>query len=342
VIALGLLAVLAGLSQAAGIKTVPLEGLTLPLTGPAASVKNPLGPENLALSINPASPLAPAPGLTIAQTAVTAAARIPPAASSDPKDPKAASSEFRPAAQPQERDDKRDTGAQETAEELVRRLLKKGREESRELAAAFDGEAALMAVGLEAPADGEVRKTRHGEYTLAFTEVSEEGSQTVLLERWEGPHGGLWVQHKRGLSSWMMREYRGKTKPFKGLPHSAHAEFEITAQKRLWGIVETAPENGPSSVMVDAKKAFKDAAEYLDGQYSGIKGSWTYGTNLAIFNKLTGEGKSPEVAALATWTGQRAVELGYTKVVFSGEGLKQLQTGVPGKYEAMSALFRRP
>ena len=65
-----------------------------------------------------------------------------------------------------------------------------------------------------------------------------------------------------------------------------------------------------------------------------IKGSWSYGDNLAEFNKLLLEGLTEEEAALGTWTGKQAQAVGFGKV--------RVRTyGSPGDYEKVEAYFTR-
>jgi hypothetical protein len=342
-----LAALLSGPARAADVKKLPGQIVTPLVSGPA--VTPPLAPPAADPALRAAAlpGLGPLPQAAAAEAAANANARVPAEAkaASDPArlaSAPALEAAARGEAQTQAEGERGDAAAEQSARDLVRRLLKGVGDEREQLNARFDGAKALADAGLEAPVQGEQRQTRHGLYTLAFTETRRERGLTVLLERWEGPGGGLWVEHKRGRSSWQMKEYRGKAKPGLGLPPTAYAEFELSKRGRFFGNVETAPEDGPTSVMIDAKKAFHAAYRHLSGQFEGIKGSWTFGSNLAAFNRLTGEGKTPEEAAFGTWTGQRAAELGYTKVVFSGEGLAELETGVPGKYEKMSALFLKP
>ena len=72
---------------------------------------------------------------------------------------------------------------------------------------------------------------------------------------------------------------------------------------------------------------------HFGGKVRGIKGEWTYETNLMKFNELTAGGKSAREAALGTWTGEQAAANGYRNVI-----VRSLE-GKPGSYTKVDVLF---
>jgi autotransporter adhesin len=80
---------------------------------------------------------------------------------------------------------------------------------------------------------------------------------------------------------------------------------------------------------------FKEILNHFEGKFDGIRGAWSYGDNLAKFNKLTGEGKSLKEAALGTWTGEQAIAAGYAKVTVRSF------MGTPGAYTKVDVLFHK-
>lgn len=240
------------------------------------------------------------------------------------------------------------------SESLVRDLLARLRDEGASRESSFDGSFEKTPVESfpDAHESGAVLQTRGGAYTLAWTKSksSRDGTITVF-ERWNGADGKTaWVRRKRGPDTWDVSEWHGKLAPLGfepdglALPAAHYAEFNLMSNGRLGSNIET--KSGPDkpfvSAFVDAKKSFAAALAWFGDKIGGIKGTWVYGDNLAEFNRLTGLGMTPEEAALATWTGERAAKAGYTKVVFSPEMLKHLREAKPGEYKSMAALFLKP
>ncbi len=91
------------------------------------------------------------------------------------------------------------------------------------------------------------------------------------------------------------------------------------------------------SELLKGHEQFTNILSHFEGQFTSIKGSWQYGTNLAKFNKLTGGAKplSNEAAAAATWTGQQAAAAGYTVSKVDPQG------GTPGNYTTVQAWFTK-
>jgi hypothetical protein len=68
---------------------------------------------------------------------------------------------------------------------------------------------------------------------------------------------------------------------------------------------------------------------------TAVVGSWTYGDNLAIVNRLTGGGMSLTDAALQTTTARYAATRQYVRVAVSSV------LGTPGRYTRVRVLFTK-
>lgn len=88
---------------------------------------------------------------------------------------------------------------------------------------------------------------------------------------------------------------------------------------------------------ISGKQMFQMVMGHFGDRIKIIQGNWSYGDNLAAFNKLVADGTPLKTAARATWTGQRAAEYGFTSVRIS----RQIPR-TEGGYSAVSADFRRP
>lgn len=93
--------------------------------------------------------------------------------------------------------------------------------------------------------------------------------------------------------------------------------------------IEAGPEANPRG-----KVLFKEMINHFGDTAKGVVGSWTYGDNLAAFNRLTAQGVSLEEAAAQTWTGMQATRNGFMKV-------KVIAEGAPGAYTRVLAKFTR-
>ncbi len=101
------------------------------------------------------------------------------------------------------------------------------------------------------------------------------------------------------------------------------------------GMVEFAVEAGPEATP-RGSVLFEQMMDHFGGSAKGVVGSWTYGSNLAEFNALTGQGMSAEQAAAATWTGTQAARQGFSAV-------NVVRTvGNPGAYTKVLVNFTRP
>ncbi|GAA2135578.1 hypothetical protein GCM10009760_14270 [Kitasatospora kazusensis] len=88
---------------------------------------------------------------------------------------------------------------------------------------------------------------------------------------------------------------------------------------------------------ISGKQMFQMVMEHFGDRVEMIQGNWSYGDNLAAFNKLIAEGMPEKTAARATWTGLRAADYGFTSVRIS-----RAVPAADGGYAAVSADFRRP
>jgi hypothetical protein len=111
------------------------------------------------------------------------------------------------------------------------------------------------------------------------------------------------------------------------------AEAHLEGDGELSLSFRTVLENGQRSEVLRGEEQFERVMLHFGGQVKSIRGSWSYGSNLAAFNKATGAGRAAEKAALETWTGEQAVAQGYAKVqVVSLEGQ-------PGAYTKVVVRF---
>ena len=117
---------------------------------------------------------------------------------------------------------------------------------------------------------------------------------------------------------------------------SFHAVASLEDGDELVIALRTRRPDGTRSAVLRGREQFENILQHFDGQFSGIRGSWTYGDNLAEVNRLTADGLSIEEAARRSWTGQRAADAGYTRVV-----VRELEGG-PGAYSEIQVFFTRP
>lgn len=153
-------------------------------------------------------------------------------------------------------------------------------------------------------------------------------------ELFEKDGRSVWVLHRKVGDGEAIYEYEGPEMPAAGTPAPHLAVFSVK-EGTLFSHIDTR-----GSSLLNAKAEFR--AQIAKRSPSGIKGTWTFGDNLAEFNRLTGAGMSAEEAALKTWTGQRAAEAGFTKVAFSPVTSQKLRAEKPGAYSAIAVLFEKP
>lgn len=90
------------------------------------------------------------------------------------------------------------------------------------------------------------------------------------------------------------------------------------------------------------KEEFHRIIRHFDGRFDQVLATWLPAQKdelsdvLEQFNRLTGEGMSPEEAAIKTWAGERAKEAGYDAVSF------HTLEGTPGAYTKVKVRFRKP
>lgn len=180
--------------------------------------------------------------------------------------------------------------------------------------------------------------------TLPQVRVDRAGSAWELVEhsnahgveqgRYENKGRSLWLTKALSPNGFLIKEYAEK-------PTAIANETGVASFSLKNGVLVSNVES-TGATLINAKAEFKAAVSRFDGELEGIKGTWVFGDNLEEFNRLRKLGRTPEEAALGTWTGKRAVEAGFTKVTFSPERLEQLRTDVPGEHEKMAVLFSRP
>jgi hypothetical protein len=116
----------------------------------------------------------------------------------------------------------------------------------------------------------------------------------------------------------------------------AHLNYQKTELELAVAAVD---ESGNRSKHLKAGKLFDEAMKYFeqkDVNIQSIHGTWVYGTNLAIFNELTGKGVPLEAAALQTWTGRQSVRHGYSRArIF-------YSVGTPGQFKKVEVEFSKP
>ena len=111
------------------------------------------------------------------------------------------------------------------------------------------------------------------------------------------------------------------------------AEAHLEGDGELSLSFRTILEGGERSELLRGEEQFARVMMHFGSKVKSIRGSWSYGTNLAKFNEATGAGRSAEKAALETWTGEQSAAHGYSKVaVLSLEGK-------PGAYTTVVVRF---
>jgi len=104
-----------------------------------------------------------------------------------------------------------------------------------------------------------------------------------------------------------------------------NGELAITLRTRL--------EDGTRSPVLRGSEQFERILAHFSGKFLGIQGSWSFGDNLAAFNRAIAQGSSIADAALQTWTGRQATAAGYARVV-----VRSLE-GAPGAYTKVKVTF---
>ena len=90
------------------------------------------------------------------------------------------------------------------------------------------------------------------------------------------------------------------------------------------------------SQYLKGSEQFKQVLDHFGNRVKAVGGDWTFGDNLEKFNIQTENGKTTiENAALNTWTGLRAAENGFNKVI-----VRKLD-GTPGRYTKVVVEFSK-
>lgn len=126
---------------------------------------------------------------------------------------------------------------------------------------------------------------------------------------------------------------------FFAMSDSSNPRFQATgslsADGTLTVTIRTVLENGVRSTVLRGAEAFQGILRHFGSAVRTIRGSWSYGNNLARFNELTAGGMSSEAAAAQTWTGQQAAAAGFTRVTIGS------LEGTAGHYTNVQVTFSR-
>jgi len=104
-----------------------------------------------------------------------------------------------------------------------------------------------------------------------------------------------------------------------------NGELSITLRTRL--------EDSTRSPLLRSAEQFERILSHFSGKFMVIQESWSFGDNLAAFNRATASGMPVEDAARQTWTGRQATAAGYARVVV------RLLQGTPGAYTRVKVVF---
>jgi hypothetical protein len=117
-------------------------------------------------------------------------------------------------------------------------------------------------------------------------------------------------------------------------PITNYVEAEVTNLGHLKYMVQNEPKDGlgcPGTWLFEA--AFTHFVQ-CRVQISGVRGSWTYGTNLTTVNQLTSNNQMALAeAAKQTWAYARASSKSFARVVVLDS------SGAPGNYTSVDVVF---
>ncbi len=99
--------------------------------------------------------------------------------------------------------------------------------------------------------------------------------------------------------------------------------------------IRTVREEDGSKSFVRSRVLYDLMMQHFGAAVKSISGFWTFGTNLAEFNRLTGLGQSVEKAATGTWSGIQARRFGFVNAT------KRQALGGPGRYGLAAFVFTR-
>lgn len=198
-----------------------------------------------------------------------------------------------------------------------------------------------------------------GKFMLKHQQPGEYTAMAVLFVRPEDHHvdrrGGVWrrTKNRGGWERWQSEEgkvaqiLRKKTDEGLGVwEFEGDGEIAPGTAGRAWAVFSAKDGKLTANVEMKDSKILRAKDEYrralAELKAASIKSSWTFGDNLAEFNRLTAHGVPPKEAALGTWTGKLAAEAGFTKVTFGEQTLKNLATQKSGQYMGVAVHFTRP
>jgi len=95
-------------------------------------------------------------------------------------------------------------------------------------------------------------------------------------------------------------------------------------------------ESGERAPALREAEQFRKIVTHFARRFHSIGVSWTYGDDLAAFNRAIAAGAAPEEAALRTWTGQQAAAAGYSRA-----RVRSLERQ-PGRYCKVAVSFGKP
>ena len=104
---------------------------------------------------------------------------------------------------------------------------------------------------------------------------------------------------------------------------------DLNNENMIEFFIEAGPQASPRGHVL-----FKEMIDHFGATAKGVVGSWTYGDNLAAFNRLTAQGLSLEEAAAQTWTGMQAGRNGFTGWKSSR---RVLRGPIPGSWQSLLA-----
>jgi hypothetical protein len=120
-------------------------------------------------------------------------------------------------------------------------------------------------------------------------------------------------------------------------PVDPRFEASATVQRgQLLLSIRTQLESGERSPALREAEQFRKIVAHFARRFHSISVSWSYGDDLAAFNRAAAAGATPEEAALRTCTGQQAAVAGFSRVQI--ESLERQ----PGRYSKVAVNFCEP
>lgn len=112
--------------------------------------------------------------------------------------------------------------------------------------------------------------------------------------------------------------------------------FATVQRGELLLTIRTQLESGERSPALREPDQFRKIVAYFARRFTSISVSWSYGDDLAAFNRAIAAGSTPEEAALRTWTGLQVAAAGYSRVT-----VRSLEKQ-PGRYSKVVVSFWEP